>query len=189
MVNSMRTLTRQDWIAEGFDTLDREGYVGISAENLARRLNVTRGSFYHHFRNRDDYVQTLLSAWEDECAESINSGVADGLEAGKTLMRYLSLATKKKPGCEVAIRAWSLHDPMVAVFQQRVDAKRLTFAIETARRMVHLPGEAEVLGLAAHLCLIGGRQAGLRHDAERFNHFIQRAFSFVEKRHFHSFVK
>ena len=180
----MRTLNRHDWIEAGFDTLDKVGYGGISAECLARRLNVTRGSFYHHFRNREDFVRTLLATWEDEYTDSMLSCAADGHGVGETLKRYLSIAAKKKPGCEVAIRAWSLHDPLVAEFQQRVDAKRLAFAIETSRRLALLPGEAEMVGLAAHLCLIGGQQAGLRRDAERFNHFAQRAFSFVEKMHF-----
>lgn len=72
----------------------------------------------------------------------------------------------------MAIRAWALHDPLVAEFQQRVDAKRLAFAIETSRRLALLPGEAEMVGLAAHLCLIGGQQAGLRRDAERFKVLI-----------------
>ncbi|BBH15051.1 TetR/AcrR family transcriptional regulator [Chromobacterium haemolyticum] len=181
----MRTLNRHDWVEAGFDTLDKVGYEGISAESLARRLNVTRGSFYHHFRNREDFVRTLLTTWEDEHADRMLCYAANSRGVGETLKRYLSIAAKKRAGCEVAIRAWSLHDPLVAEFQQRVDAKRLAFAIETSRRLALFPGEAEMMGLAAHLCLIGGQQAGLRRDAEQFNHFVQRAFSFLEKMHFH----
>ncbi|CAN1602666.1 protein of unknown function [Pseudomonas mediterranea] len=36
------------------------------------------------------------------------------------------------------------------------------------------------MGQMAHLCLIGGQQAGLRRDAARFNRFMQRAFSLFE---------
>jgi hypothetical protein len=43
-----------------------------------------------------------------------------------------------------------------------------------------MPGEAEVIGRVAHLCLIGGQQAGLRRDAARFNSFLSRAFSLFE---------
>lgn len=173
----MSTLTRNDWIAAGFDALDGEGYAGISAENLARRLNVTRGSFYHHFRNREDFVRTLLSAWEDDYTTRMLTYAADGHGAGDTLARYLRIAAEKRPGREVAIRAWALHDPLVAEFQQRVDAARLAFAIATSRRLVRTPGEAEIVGQAVHLCLIGGQQAGLRRDADRFNGFMQRAFA------------
>jgi hypothetical protein len=43
-----------------------------------------------------------------------------------------------------------------------------------------MPGEAEVIGRVAHLCLIGGQQAGLRRDAVHFNSFLSRAFSLFE---------
>lgn len=57
----MKKLTRDDWIEAGLKTLDLEGYTAISGERLARRLNVTRGSFYHHFRSREDFMRALLS--------------------------------------------------------------------------------------------------------------------------------
>ncbi|MDV6903793.1 TetR/AcrR family transcriptional regulator [Pseudomonas aeruginosa] len=173
----MKKLTRNHWVAAGLEALDQEGHTGVSAENLARRLNVTRGSFYHHFRNREDFVRTLLAKWEEDYTERMLAYAAQGRSATETLMRYLSIAAEKQPGREVAIRAWSLIDPLVAEFQQRVDATRLAFAVRTSRRWVRTPGHAEIIGQAAHLCLIGGQQAGLRRDAGRFNGFMQHAFT------------
>ena len=172
----MSTLTRYHWIAAGFEALDQTGHIGVSAESLSRRLNVTRGSFYHHFRNREDFVRTLLAAWEEDYTERMLAYAAQGRSAGEILKRYLSIAAEKQPGREVSIRAWSLHDPLVGEFQQRVDTRRLDFAIQTSRRLVRMPGQAEVIGQMAHLCLIGGQQAGLRRDAARFNSFLHRAF-------------
>lgn len=176
----MRKLTRHHWIAAGFEALDQIGYIGVSVESLSRRLNVTRGSFYHHFRNREDFVRTLLAAWEEDYTERMLAYAAQGRSAGETLQRYLSIAAEKQPGREVSIRAWSLHDPLVGEFQQRVDTRRLDFAIRTCRRLVPMPGQAEVIGQVAHLCLIGGQQAGLRRDAARFNSFLHGAFSLFE---------
>jgi len=176
----VKKLTRSDWIAAGFEALDQIGHVGVSAESLSRRLEVTRGSFYHHFRNCEDFVRTLLAAWEEDYTQRMLAYAAQGRSAGEILKRYLSIAAEKQPGREVSIRAWSLHDPLVGEFQQRVDAKRLDFAIRTCRRLAHMPGEAEVIGHVAHLCLIGGQQAGLRRDAERFNSFVHRAFSLFQ---------
>lgn len=176
----MRKLTRNHWVAAGFEALDQVGHTGVSAESLARRLNVTRGSFYHHFRNREYFVRTLLAAWEEDYTGRMLAYAVEGRSAGETLKRYLSIAAEKQSGREVSIRAWSLHDPLVAEFQQRVDARRLAFAIGTCRRLVHAPGEAEVIGQVAHLCLIGGQQTGLRRDAARFNSFLKRAFSLFE---------
>ena len=53
----MPRTTRTRWIEAGFELLDMYGADGVSAERLARRLNVTRGAFYHHFSSRNDYVR------------------------------------------------------------------------------------------------------------------------------------
>ncbi|WP_434603866.1 TetR/AcrR family transcriptional regulator [Pseudomonas sp. R3-56] len=176
----MEKLTRHRWIAAGFEALDQAGHAGVSAESLARRLNVTRGSFYHHFRNREDFVRALLAAWEEDYTGRMLAYAGQGRSARETLQRYLEIAAQKQPGREVSIRAWSLHDPLVAEFQQRVDARRLAFAIQACRRLAPAPGQAEVIGQMAHLCLIGGQQAGIRRDAARFNGFVSRAFALVE---------
>ena len=173
----MKTLTRRDWILAGFAALDREGHAGLSAESLARRLNVTRGSFYHHFRNREDFVRALLSAWEDDYTERMLAYAAQGRSAGDTLLRYLRIAAEKQPGREVAIRAWALNDPLAAEFQQRVDARRLAFSIETAGRLGRSAVEAELIGHAAHLCLVGGQSTGARHHADRFGRLAVNALA------------
>lgn len=175
----MGTLTRQHWIAAGFAALEQQGHSGISAENLARRLNVTRGSFYHHFRHKEEYVNALLSQWEADYTQAMLAYAARGSNAAYTLLRYLDKASEKLPHVEVAIRAWSLVDPIVASFQQRVDQTRLDFALHTSRRWAPTPAIANVVAQAAHLCLIGGQQTGLRQDAS-FTGFIKQALTLAE---------
>lgn len=116
----MRKLTRNHWVAAGFEALDQIGHMGVSAESLSRRLNVTRGSFYHHFRNREDFVRTLLAAWEEDYTGRMLAYAAQGRSAGEILKRYLSIAAEKQPGREVSIRAWSLHDPLVEIGRAHV---------------------------------------------------------------------
>lgn len=176
----MSKLTRNHWVAAGLEALDQEGHTGVSAESLARRLNVTRGSFYHHFLNRDDFVRTLLGKWEEDYTAQMLAYAAQGRSASETLMRYLSIAAEKQPSREVAIRAWALIDPLVAEFQRRVDATRLDFAVRTCSRWVRTPGHAEIVGQVAHLCLIGGQQTGLRRDAGHFNGLMQHAFTLLK---------
>lgn len=166
-------LTRDHWIAAGFDALDREGYPGVSVERLARRLNVTRGSFYHHFHNRDAFVHALLAQWEADYTERMLAHAAQGHNLEDVLARYLAIAAEKQPGREIAIRAWARRDRLAAEYQDRVDRTRLAFAIDTCRARLADPGHAELVGRAAHLCLIGGQQSGDRHHAPSFAQFAQ----------------
>ena len=45
-------LSRDDWLASSMDALLLEGVEGIHIEPLAKRLGVTKGSFYWHFKDR-----------------------------------------------------------------------------------------------------------------------------------------
>ncbi|EPK5790106.1 TPA: TetR/AcrR family transcriptional regulator [Pseudomonas aeruginosa] len=175
----MIKLTRHNWIAAGLDTLDQEGYAKVSSERIARRLNVTRGSFYHHFRNRNDFLEALLSAWEEDYNGRMLGYAAQGRTAGEVLRRYLRIAAEKEPQREIEIRAWALRDPVVARFQERVDAARLQFAIETAKRIAPKANHSEVIGKFAHMCLVGGQHSGIRHNIKAFNGLMESALGLI----------
>nr|WP_321273092.1 TetR/AcrR family transcriptional regulator [Alcaligenes faecalis] len=181
-VPAMRKLTRDDWIEAGLNTLDLEGHSGVSAERVARRLNVTRGSFYHHFRSREDFVRALLSAWEQDYTDRMLDYAAQGAGPAQVLKRYIHIAADKQPNREVAIRAWALHDPVVAEYQTRVDARRLAFAIRTSKSAFLLPKHSEIVGEMVHLCFIGGQQSGVRHNAARFANLLGDALALFRQR-------
>ncbi|NNG18911.1 TetR/AcrR family transcriptional regulator [Naumannella sp. ID2617S] len=59
-------LTRDDWVAGALLLCAEEGYAKVAVEPLAARLGATKGSFYWHFRSRDDLLSAMLAAWERE---------------------------------------------------------------------------------------------------------------------------
>ena len=60
----MAKLNRDTWVSAGINQLKELGPSGVSGEKIARRLDVTRGSFYHHFKNMDDFIEVLLDHWQ-----------------------------------------------------------------------------------------------------------------------------
>lgn len=168
----MKKLTKECWVNAGFKILDTQGHTRFFAENIARLLNVTRGSFYHHFKNRDDFVRTLLSRWELEYTELMLAQANMGDTLDDVLKRYLDMASQKHPSREVAIRAWALNDPLVAEYQHRVDEKRLAFVINKLNKLFIPRGYAEKIGKLVHLCFIGGQMSGDRHNNQEFNQLI-----------------
>ncbi|KVZ05151.1 TetR/AcrR family transcriptional regulator [Burkholderia ubonensis] len=174
-------LTRDHWIAAGFDALGRDGHAGVSAERLARRLNVTRGSFYHHFRNREAFVRALLDEWESDCTGRRLAYAAEGRSLEDVFGRYLTIAGERRPERDIAIRAWARRDPLVAEYQARVDGKRLSFAISVCRTRIDGPADADLVGHVAHLCLIGGQHAGARNQAADFARLAQQALAMLRR--------
>jgi AcrR family transcriptional regulator len=55
---------REDWVNTSRKALIKEGIDQVKVERLAKQLNVTRGSFYWHFRSRAELLTALLDHWE-----------------------------------------------------------------------------------------------------------------------------
>ena len=57
-------LSADDWAQAALDMIAEQGVAAVAVEPLARRLGVTKGSFYWHFPSRDALLQAALERWE-----------------------------------------------------------------------------------------------------------------------------
>src|SRR5689334_21829674 len=69
-------LSADAWEQAAFELMAQDGLETVSVEPLARALNVTKGSFYWHFENRDALVAAALRRWRrqsiDDVIEELN---------------------------------------------------------------------------------------------------------------------
>jgi AcrR family transcriptional regulator len=87
------TLTAANWAEAALDAIAENGIEAVAVEPLARRLGVTKGSFYWHFTHREALLHAALELWEryetaDTIARAENS--ADTRERMHSLFRQLA---------------------------------------------------------------------------------------------------
>lgn len=58
-------LTPDDWVRAATDLLVTKSIDAVRVDVLAKQLDVTRGSFYWHFKNRDDLLHQVLQDWSE----------------------------------------------------------------------------------------------------------------------------
>ena len=58
------TLSAGDWEQQALEMIAEKGIRAVAVESLARRMGVTKGSFYWHFPNRDSLLEQSLLRWE-----------------------------------------------------------------------------------------------------------------------------
>ncbi len=68
-----RLLTRDDWIEAAVDLMVRTSVEQTRVETLARDLGVSKGSFYWHFRTRDDLLACVLEWWKQTSTADVES--------------------------------------------------------------------------------------------------------------------
>jgi AcrR family transcriptional regulator len=134
-----RDLQREDWLRAARLALLHGGIEAVRVEKLARSLHVTKGSFYWHFRDRDDLAESLLREWENEVAEilpTLGRGPAGQrlLALVRQLEQRARLSEEGKVPSDAAIFAWASVDPRVAHRVNKADEERFRLLAHMGRR-------------------------------------------------------
>jgi AcrR family transcriptional regulator len=58
--------TAEDWELAAIEAIRHGGLAAVAVEPLARRLGVTKGSFYWHFKDRSALLDAAIHRWEHD---------------------------------------------------------------------------------------------------------------------------
>ncbi len=161
----MKKLTKEAWFEQGFNILKSSGAADLTIEKLTRKLNITKGSFYHHFNSRDDYFEQLLAFWEKKQTFDIIE-IRKQEKTFKGINEALLKLSKANmdPDIEVAIRAWALRDPLARTFQERIDKQRIGFLQGMFSLLTTDPSQVQMISLIRYCLYIGSHQIIPRMD-------------------------
>jgi len=122
-------LNRQDWLLAALETSINDGISAISIDRLSTSLGVTRGSFYHHFADRSELLDSLLEYWAYELTLRIREQVSSlRLDPATTLLVLLrTIQAEKAAKYDAVFRAWALHDERARAVVTQVDEARLAY--------------------------------------------------------------
>jgi AcrR family transcriptional regulator len=124
-------LSPDDWTHAALAALAEGGTGAIRIEALARRLGVSKGSFYWHFKDLPSLLQVVLTTWEDQASAQLfalaEAASSDPVERLLHLAEMIAGATGEGPHLEAAMRDWARRDPAAGSVQARVDRRRLAY--------------------------------------------------------------
>lgn len=140
-------LSRDEWLTQALDILAREGQAKLRIDTICAALGVTKGSFYWHFKDRDDFVHGIVQFWSDRFTDPVMERVTSmggtARERIKTLMRVVSEGRFAR--YDVSIRAWAAQDPdLLSAIVKDVDKRRLAFVGNLFAEMGFEGSEAEM---------------------------------------------
>ena len=150
-------LSPQAFYNAAFKILGEAGHEGLTVDSLCARLEVTKGSFYHHFANTTEFIAGLLRAWETtiegyfQIAEDMRDDPARLLEVMWTLG-----GVNRPHEAEAALHSWANANPIVAATVRRVDQKIETVSREWLQRY-HGPERGRVIAFM-WTSMLGGMQ-------------------------------
>jgi AcrR family transcriptional regulator len=153
-------LDRRRWVQTALDVLAEEGLAGVRVESLAKRLQVTKGSFYWHFKDRQDLLSAILDTWKDSRIEDIvkQTHPEKGQEHARiahVIDVYSASHNRKGMLIELALREWARRDAQASHIVAEVDEWRLRAARELFLACGLAPHEASTRGMLLYAYVFG----------------------------------
>jgi len=161
----MSRLSRDDWAGAALDALTSGGLGAVAVEPLATRLGATKGSFYWHFKNRDELIAAALQLWREASTTAVIERLEAGTGTAKQRLRELFtlvFAPQSRTGADLALLAHAEH-PLVAAAVADVTEQRLGYITSQFEQLGFAPDQARRRALLAYSTYLGHLQ--LRRSA------------------------
>ncbi len=123
-------ISRDDWIASGLKALAAGGIESVRVEPMAKRLGVTKGSFYWHFTDRAALHDAMMDKWRETATRAIIARVEQTAGTPREKLRHLiTLTTTSSMGArlDIAVRSWANRDTRVANGVAKIDRERMDY--------------------------------------------------------------
>jgi AcrR family transcriptional regulator len=126
--NKELALTKADWINAGWVLMANQGVAAVKVEVLAHQLEVSRGSFYWHFKNRRELLEEILKRWETETLWLIEESQKETTPEAR-LIKLFALGEElcHLPDPETAIFTWANQEPIVQERVRIVETRRVDY--------------------------------------------------------------
>jgi AcrR family transcriptional regulator len=157
---SVSRLSRDDWASAALDALSKGGLAAVAVEPLAVRLGTTKGSFYWHFRSRDELIAAALRLWREASTTSVIERLEASTASADERLRQLFtqvFAPDSRTSADLALLA-DVDHPLVASVLAEVTQQRLGYVTTLFRQLGFTPARARRRALFAYSAYLGQLQ-------------------------------
>ncbi|MGD8601779.1 MAG: TetR family transcriptional regulator C-terminal domain-containing protein [Gemmatimonadota bacterium] len=175
-----RSPTKQRLIDAGWALLLERGYHDLGIRTLLDATDIPKGSFYHHFRDKEDFALQVVEEYMGHVHGALDACLGDEdsspLERVRRFFEMTMEAYRQEGymGCLMGGLGQELSG-VSPVFRERIEgcfaaiATRLAVCLEEARRREDIPAESDPQAMASLLvdCWEGAAlRSRLRGNAE-----------------------
>lgn len=163
-------LSAQDWELAALELMAEEGVAAVAVESLARRLGVTKGSFYWHFSQRDALIEAALRRWEETDTHNLVARVESIENPGKRLRELFRLTSREMRSHKIYAALLKAADhPVVAPVMDRVSQERMTYLARVFQQAGMDPEAAAHRARLAYSAYVGLLQLTLQLRSSRLS--------------------
>lgn len=164
-------LSADDWALAALDVIAEQGLAAVAVEPLARRLGVTKGSFYWHFPSREALLAAALERWEKTEQETV-FGKMEAVSDPRVRLRELFQLVAHEPTTHIIYSELlkALDHPVVKPVLSRVSLRRMDYLTASFRQAGLPRQEAQNRARLAYAAYVGFLQLALQLGQPPLHH-------------------
>ena len=172
---------RSVWLEKGLDVLFSHGIAHVKVEILARELAVTKGSFYWHFKNRDELLHGMVDWWRENQITFLEGLDDQQLDDPTGLIAAVIGFTHHTDDSrhDVAMREFARFEDYAATAVAEIDQRRIDYltTLFTAARFD--PIESSLRARALYFYQVGEYTTSLSIDPALRDELAERRFKLL----------
>jgi AcrR family transcriptional regulator len=163
-------LSSEDWALAALDLIAEQGLAAVAVEPLARRLGVTKGSFYWHFPSREALLVAALERWEKTEQETV-FGKMEAVSDPRRRLRELFLLVAHEPRTHIIYSELlkALDHPVVKPVLGRISVRRMDYLAASFRQAGMARLDAQNRARLAYAAYVGFLQLALQLGQPRLH--------------------
>lgn len=156
-------LSRDAWLDAAQAAIVEGGFDNVRVLMLAKKLGVTRGSFYWHFKDHQDLITSFLERWRERRLRELSNWRPQGGDVEAELHRILGMLLSetgrhlRRMRVELAVRDLARRDAFAAEVVAEVDRARIAQNQETLEQIAADPSGARDLSLLLYVATVGAQ--------------------------------
>lgn len=164
-------LSAEDWKHAALAVIAEDGVGALAVEALSRRLGVTKGSFYWHFRNREALLGATLDLWESLDEAEVLAKIEPIADPRLRLRAMFDFVARELASHRIyAALLKALDHPAVLELMARVSRRRMEFLATAYRDAGMNPAQAQHRARLTYAAYVGFMQINMTLGLPRLGH-------------------
>ncbi|QCL95423.1 TetR/AcrR family transcriptional regulator [Agrobacterium tumefaciens] len=151
--------SQEGWLEAAYQALLESGVDSVKILPLAKKLNLSRTSFYWFFKDREELLAALVARWREKNTGSIvRQSEAYAETLGEAMLNVFDCwldPTLFDNRFEFAVRSWALQSDEILAEVRKADEMRMAALARMFVRFGHNENTADVRARTTYLVQIG----------------------------------
>ena len=120
--------SKKSWLDAALQALASGGIDQVRVESLAKKLGVTKGSFYWHFKDREQFLDELLNFWAEQSTQVVIANPNYPTDSKARVRAVAADIVRHDLGkLDPHVRSWTQYDKRRARVVAKIDKVRFEF--------------------------------------------------------------